>query len=70
MQDFTLGIPTYNRPNQLGALLTYLSAKRPQCRVLILDASEPRPRAAKTRQFSLGRFKGMSIIRNGQHGSA
>ena len=26
MQDFTLVIPTYNRPKQLEALLTYLGA--------------------------------------------
>ena len=46
MQDFTLVIPTYNRPKPLAALLGYLRAKRPQCRILILDSSEPKPRAA------------------------
>jgi glycosyltransferase domain-containing protein len=46
MEDFTLVIPTYNRPRQLRAFLTYLSAKSPRCRVLVLDSSEPGPRAA------------------------
>jgi glycosyltransferase domain-containing protein len=49
MQDFTLVIPTYNRPNQLRALLTYLSANGVQSPVLILDSSEPKPRAANRR---------------------
>jgi glycosyltransferase domain-containing protein len=46
MQDFTLVIPTYNRPKPLAALLKYLGAMRPQCRILILDSSQPQPRAA------------------------
>lgn len=46
MQDFTLIIPTYNRPKQLGALLGYLEASRSLCRILILDSSQPQPRAA------------------------
>ena len=46
MQDFTLVIPTYNRPKQLGALLAYLRAKKRQCRILILDFSERQARAA------------------------
>src|ERR1700704_4301480 len=44
MQDFTLVIPTYNRPKLLEALLTYLDAKQPPCRLLILDSSQPQPR--------------------------
>ena len=46
MQDFTLVIPTYNRPKPLEALLAYLRAKKQSCRILILDSSEPEPRAA------------------------
>jgi glycosyltransferase domain-containing protein len=49
MQDFTLVIPTYNRPDQLRALLTYLSANAVQSPVLILDSSEPKPRARNRR---------------------
>jgi glycosyltransferase domain-containing protein len=46
MQDFTLVIPTYNRPKQLEALLTYLGTQQPQCHVLILDSSQPKLRQA------------------------
>jgi glycosyltransferase domain-containing protein len=46
MQDFTLVIPTYNRPKPLGALLKYLEAEQPPCRILVLDSSQPQPRAA------------------------
>jgi len=46
MEDFTLVIPTYNRPKQLRALLSYLSARALQSRVLVLDSSEAKPRVA------------------------
>jgi glycosyltransferase domain-containing protein len=46
MQDFTLVIPTYNRPKPLAALLSHIGATRPTCRVLILDSSQPQLRAA------------------------
>src|SRR5262245_55320444 len=46
MQDFTLVIPTYNRPKPLAALLKYLGAEQPPCRILVLDSSQPEPRAA------------------------
>jgi glycosyltransferase domain-containing protein len=46
MQDFTLVIPTYNRPKPLAALLDYLAASRPPCRILILDSSLPQSRIA------------------------
>ena len=46
MQDFTLVIPTYNRPKQLQALLSYLGAQQPQCHVLILDSSQSNQRQA------------------------
>jgi glycosyltransferase domain-containing protein len=46
MQDFTLVIPTYNRPKPLAALLKYLEAAQPPCRILVLDSSQPEPRAA------------------------
>jgi glycosyltransferase domain-containing protein len=46
MQDFTLVIPTYNRPKPLAALLKYLEAGQPPCRILVLDSSQPQPRAA------------------------
>jgi GT2 family glycosyltransferase len=45
MQDFTLVIPTYNRPNQLAALLAFLHAQQPSCRIMVLDSSQPGPRA-------------------------
>jgi glycosyltransferase domain-containing protein len=46
MQDFTLVIPTYNRPKLLAALMSYLRAGRPLCRILVLDSSQPQLRAA------------------------
>jgi glycosyltransferase domain-containing protein len=46
MQDFTLVIPTYNRPKQLATLLTYLGAARSPCRILVLDSSQPQSRLA------------------------
>ena len=46
VQDFTLVIPTYNRPKLLDALLTYLEANKPSCRVLILDSSQTPARDA------------------------
>lgn len=41
MRDFTLVIPTYNRPHLLAALLTYLERENPDCHVLVLDSSRP-----------------------------
>lgn len=41
MNDFTLLIPTYNRPRQLAALLGYLEAEQTHWRVLVLDSSAP-----------------------------
>ncbi|HEY7664512.1 MAG TPA: TIGR00180 family glycosyltransferase [Xanthobacteraceae bacterium] len=46
MQDFSLVIPTYNRPKQLAALLSYLAAQQPRYRILVLDSSQPRQRIA------------------------
>src|SRR5262245_14278194 len=57
MQDFTLVIPTYNRPKQLEALLTHLAAQKPECRILILDSSEPRSRAANHRVVDLAKLR-------------
>jgi glycosyltransferase domain-containing protein len=57
MQDFTLVIPTYNRPKQLQALLTYLGAKEPACRVLILDSSQPHQRHANRKIAERAKFK-------------
>ena len=51
MRDFTLIIPTYNRPKQLGALLAYLNAQQLESRVLILDSSQPQPRAANRKMI-------------------
>ena len=45
MDDFTLVIPTYNRPHSLSALLSYLQAEQARFRILVLDSSEPRSRA-------------------------
>jgi glycosyltransferase domain-containing protein len=45
MDDFTLVIPTYDRPRQLAALLGYLEAEGARCRVSVLDSSPPRSRA-------------------------
>ena len=57
IQDFTLVIPTYNRPKQLQALLTYLAAQQPRCRILILDSSQPEQRHANRRIAELTNFK-------------
>jgi glycosyltransferase domain-containing protein len=57
MQDFTLVIPTYNRPKQLEALLTYLAAQQPQCHVLILDSSQPNQRQANRTIAELASLK-------------
>ena len=46
MRDFTLVIPTYNRAQQLAALLGYLEAQNADCRVLVLDSSGPEVLAA------------------------
>jgi glycosyltransferase domain-containing protein len=53
MQDFTLVIPTYNRPKPLEALLAYLRAKKQRCRILILDSSQPPARAANNSIIAL-----------------
>ena len=57
MQDFTLVIPTYNRPKQLQALLTYLAAQQPRCRILILDSSQPEQRHANRQIAELTNLK-------------
>jgi glycosyltransferase domain-containing protein len=57
MQDFTLVIPTYNRPKQLEALLSYLRAGRPQSQILILDSSQPKPRAVNCKIIELANLK-------------
>lgn len=57
MQDFTLVIPTYNRPKLLEALLTYLSAQPQRCHVLVLDSSQPQPRAANRKIVELAELK-------------
>src|SRR5262249_21663215 len=57
MQDFTLVIPTYNRSKQLGALLAYLGAQVCECRILILDSSEAKARAANRKIARLAKLK-------------
>jgi glycosyltransferase domain-containing protein len=57
MQDFTLVIPTYNRPKPLEALLAYLRAKKQRCRILILDSSLPQARAANRSVIALTDLK-------------
>ena len=57
MQDFTLVIPTYNRPKQLDALLTYLGAQQSQCHVLIPDFSQPKQRQANRKIAELANLK-------------
>src|SRR5258708_7113307 len=57
MQDFTLVIPTYNRPKQLRALLNYLSARALQSRVLVLDSSEAKPRVANRKIIEQTKLK-------------
>jgi putative sugar O-methyltransferase len=57
MQDFTLVIPTYNRPRLLEALLTYLGAQPQRCHVLVLDSSQPQPRAANRKIVELAKLK-------------
>jgi glycosyltransferase domain-containing protein len=49
MRDFTLVIPTYNRPKQLAAFLGYLEAQQAECQILILDSSTPQQRAVNRR---------------------
>jgi glycosyltransferase domain-containing protein len=39
MQDFTLVVPTHNRPHQLAGLLGYLEAEAADFRVIVLDSS-------------------------------
>ena len=56
MRDFTLVIPTYNRPKQLASLLAYLGAQQAQCRVLILDSSQPKHRQANRKIVALANF--------------
>src|SRR5262249_47322345 len=46
MRDFTLIIPTYNRPQLLASALGYLQAECAECRVLIADSSLPDERKA------------------------
>jgi glycosyltransferase domain-containing protein len=41
VRDFTLLIPTYNRPQQLAGLLGYLEAEGADCRIVVLDSSAP-----------------------------
>jgi glycosyltransferase domain-containing protein len=41
MRDFTLVIPTHNRPTMLGALLAYLKAMGVDWPILVLDSSAP-----------------------------
>jgi glycosyltransferase domain-containing protein len=41
MRDFTLVIPTYNRPHLLAALLSYLETERADFHILVLDSSRP-----------------------------
>jgi hypothetical protein len=53
MQDFTLVIPTHNRPKPLAALLKYLGAEQPPCRILVPDSSQPQPRAATRKIFDV-----------------
>lgn len=55
MTDFTLIIPTYNRPAQLGALLRYL--KDVSWNILVLDSSPPPTET----QFIQGR-RGLSLM--------
>jgi glycosyltransferase domain-containing protein len=57
MQDFTLVIPTYNRPKPLRALLTYLSATALQARILILDSSAPKLRAVNRKIIESAKLK-------------
>jgi glycosyltransferase domain-containing protein len=57
MQDFTLVIPTYNRPKQLAALLAYLGATGSDYRILILDSSEAKPRVANRKLAESAKLK-------------
>jgi len=41
MRDFTLIIPTYNRPHLLAALLSYLETERADFQIIVLDSSRP-----------------------------
>ena len=52
MRDFTLVIPTYNRAQQLAALLGYLETQNADCRVLVLDSSGPEVLAANRQRVA------------------
>lgn len=41
LKDYTLVIPTYNRPKELRALLTYLKNQGVDFNILVLDSSHP-----------------------------
>jgi glycosyltransferase domain-containing protein len=43
VRDFTLLIPTYNRPQQLQALLFHVKSTSPGLKVLVLDSSDNQP---------------------------
>lgn len=57
MQDFTLVIPTYNRPRELGALLTYLGRLGVEFRILVLDSSRPDEREANQRRIEATKLR-------------
>jgi glycosyltransferase domain-containing protein len=46
MRDFTLIIPTHNRPRLFAGLLGYLETERADCPILVLDSSDPEAVAA------------------------
>jgi len=43
-EDFTLIIPTFNRPSDLGMLLSYLEKQQATFQILVLDSSHPEER--------------------------
>jgi hypothetical protein len=46
MRDFTLIIPTFNRPQMLSSALAYLQAECAECRILVADSSREGTRKA------------------------
>src|SRR5262245_38991256 len=46
MRDLSLIIPTCNRATSLAALMGYLETEKADCRILILDSSDPETMAA------------------------
>lgn len=52
VKDYTLIIPTHNRPAQFGALLKYLESQQAEFDILVLDSSSPETQALNAEVIS------------------